>query len=134
MKRLRLWLRYSRSLPPLVDFCSKKNTFEKECLIYKRRPDRGPLISIDLGCGGRPRNPFDADVLNGVDIVADPPGNASVNEIRQADLALDPIPYPSEHCHYVTAFDFIEHIPRKAQYSKKLSPRASLRLHPGYHS
>ena len=122
MKRLRLLLRLSRSLPPLVDFCSKRNTFEKECLTYKRRSDSGSSVSLDLGCGRRPRNPFDADVLNGVDISADLPDNASVNEIKQADLTLDPIPYPSGQCDYVTAFDFIEHLPRQVTIFRNAKP------------
>lgn len=127
MKRLRLWLRYGRSLPPLIDFCSTQHTFEKECLTYKRQTDSGSSLSLDLGCGGRPRNPFDADVLNGVDIAIDLPVSAKLNEIRKADLTLEPIPYPSKHCDYVTAFDFIEHIPRQVTVFKEARSEGQIR-------
>ncbi|GIX50894.1 glycosyltransferase [Sphaerotilus sulfidivorans] len=64
-------------------------------------------LSLDLGCGAVPRNPFHADRLFGVDVRDDLSG-----DIRGADLALEPIPFESECFDYVTAHDFIEHIPR----------------------
>jgi SAM-dependent methyltransferase len=63
--------------------------------------------SLDLGCGPRPQNPFKADQVYGVDIREDLSAN-----IKKADLALEAIPYNNEFFEYVTAFDFIEHIPR----------------------
>ncbi len=63
--------------------------------------------SLDLGCGGKPRNPFQAGTLWGVDIV---PGTQS--QIVQADLTQDPIPFNDNSMEFITAFDFIEHIPR----------------------
>lgn len=63
--------------------------------------------SLDLGCGARPKNPFNADEVHGIDIREDLEAN-----IRKADLVLDPIPYDDETFEYVTAHDLIEHIPR----------------------
>jgi SAM-dependent methyltransferase len=63
--------------------------------------------SLDMGCGARPRNPFNADELFGVDI-ADGLGP----NVRKADLAIEPIPYDDESFEFVSAYDFIEHIPR----------------------
>ncbi|WP_140628797.1 glycosyltransferase [Methylibium rhizosphaerae] len=63
--------------------------------------------TLDLGCGDVPRNPFHADDLCGVDVRSDLSGN-----IRSADLVLGPIPFDDESFDYVTAFDFIEHVPR----------------------
>ena len=63
--------------------------------------------SLDLGCADRPKNPYNADELFGIDIFDD----ASKN-IKKADLVIDPIPYPDDFFDYVTAYDFIEHIPR----------------------
>ncbi len=63
--------------------------------------------SLDLGCGGKPRNPFQASSLWGVDIA---PGTQS--QIVQADLTQDPIPFNDSSMDFITAFDFIEHIPR----------------------
>lgn len=68
----------------------------------------GPVTrTLDLGCGGKPRNPFNATELYGVDI-ADGLGP----NIRKADLAIESIPFADSSFEYVTAFDFIEHIPR----------------------
>ena len=65
---------------------------------------------LDLGCGGSPRNPYRRDELHGVDIQA--LGNAPGCEIRQANLALQSIPYPDGHFDSVSAYDFFEHVPR----------------------
>ena len=56
-------------------------------------------ISLDLGCGETIRNPYQANQVIGLDI-------------QDADLAIEPIPYPDNHFEFVTAYDFLEHIPR----------------------
>ena len=56
-------------------------------------------ISLDLGCGETIRNPYQATQVIGLDI-------------EDADLAIEPIPYPDNHFDFVTAYDFLEHIPR----------------------
>jgi SAM-dependent methyltransferase len=63
--------------------------------------------TLDLGCGPNPNNPFSANEVYGVDIIANLAGN-----IAAADLALEPIPFPSDHFEFVTAYQFIEHVPR----------------------
>lgn len=63
--------------------------------------------TLDLGCGSRPKNPFNADELFGVDVRDNLEGT-----IRSADLVVEPIPFPDASFEYVTAFDFLEHIPR----------------------
>jgi len=63
--------------------------------------------SLDLGCGRNPRNPFNADMVFGVDLRDDIPAG-----IKKADLAIEPIPFDDESFEYVTAYDFLEHIPR----------------------
>jgi SAM-dependent methyltransferase len=63
--------------------------------------------SLDLGCGRIPKNPFNADSVFGVDVFSDD----SLN-IVAADLCVEAIPFPSESFDFVTAFDFLEHIPR----------------------
>ena len=63
--------------------------------------------TLDLGCGLKPRNPFNADELFGIDIRP----NENQN-IKIADLAIEAIPFPDDHFDYVSAYDFIEHIPR----------------------
>jgi SAM-dependent methyltransferase len=66
-----------------------------------------PLRTLDLGCGNKPRNPFNADILQGVDIK-----DSQEENVIAADLCLGRIPYPDNYCDFITAFDFIEHIPR----------------------
>jgi SAM-dependent methyltransferase len=63
--------------------------------------------SLDIGCGRKPWNPFGAKSLSGVDIRADEERN-----VKYADLTTDPIPFPDAQFDYVTARDFIEHVPR----------------------
>jgi SAM-dependent methyltransferase len=64
------------------------------------------MNSLDLGCGANPRNPFNADNLFGVDV------RDLGTQIKKANLFLDPIPFESNFFDYVTAYDFIEHVPR----------------------
>ena len=69
--------------------------------------DHTPTRSLDLGCGQQPRNPFNADQLFGIDVREDLQAN-----IRRADLAIEPIPFGTAAFEYVSAYDFLEHIPR----------------------
>ncbi|OGB34784.1 MAG: methyltransferase type 11 [Burkholderiales bacterium RIFCSPLOWO2_12_FULL_61_40] len=62
--------------------------------------------SLDLGCGGTPRNLFNADEVYGVDVQDLPEVN-----VKRADLVLEAIPFDSDMFEFVTAHDFIEHIP-----------------------
>lgn len=63
--------------------------------------------TLDLGCGDFPRNPFHADALYGVDVRDNLAGN-----IRSADLTVEAIPFADDSFDYLSAYDFIEHIPR----------------------
>jgi SAM-dependent methyltransferase len=65
---------------------------------------------LDLGCGPTPRNPYRRDKLFGVDL-APPPAAAGITLVG-ANLALEPIPFPDAHFDSVSAYDFLEHVPR----------------------
>ncbi len=69
-------------------------------------PDR----HLDLGCGVSPRNPYGRRELCGVDIR--PLESTAQAEFRCANVVLDPIPYPDNSFGSVSAYDFIEHVPR----------------------
>ncbi len=77
--------------------------------------------SLDLGCGRLPQNPFRADSLYGIDVYSD-----STKNIVSADLALDRIPFEADFFEYVTAFDFIEHIPRVIYNPTRRNPFVEL--------
>jgi len=63
---------------------------------------------LDLGCGGKPRNPYQRDSLYGVDLCAP----ADSPAFKSANLALEPIPFSDSQFDSVSAYDFLEHIPR----------------------
>jgi SAM-dependent methyltransferase len=63
--------------------------------------------TLDLGCGTKPRNPFAADTAFGVDIA-----DVGMPNIVQSDLSQSPIPFEDSSMDYITAYDFIEHVPR----------------------
>ena len=70
-------------------------------------------ISLDLGCGETIRNPYQANQVVGLDI-------------EDADLAIQPIPYANEYFDYVTAYDFLEHIPRLLYVPQRRYPFVEL--------
>ena len=65
---------------------------------------------LDLGCGEKPRNPYHAQELFGVDIRSNIGAIGAV--IRGADLFCEPIPFEDSYFSSVSAYDFLEHIPR----------------------
>jgi SAM-dependent methyltransferase len=69
-------------------------------------PDR----HLDIGCGKFPRNPYGRSELCGVDIR--PLTSNEQFDYRVANLTLHTIPWPDSHFGSVSAFDFIEHVPR----------------------
>jgi len=62
---------------------------------------------LDLGCGSHPRNPYEADHLYGVDI-----RSGLGDNIASANLAVQPIPFSDNYFSSVSAYDFLEHVPR----------------------
>lgn len=66
---------------------------------------------LDLGCGPKPRNPYHANEIFGVDI--NPSQDLPKDRFVQANLALEAIPFPDNYFDSISAFDFIEHIPRQ---------------------
>ena len=69
-----------------------------------------PDHRLDLGCGAHPRNPYQRGHLYGVDIR--PLRDATGFDYRVANLIVHPIPYPDNTFGSVSAYDFVEHVPR----------------------
>ena len=63
---------------------------------------------LDLGCGPVPRNPYQRDELFGVDLS----GSVDGGPIRRANLVMQPIPFADNSFESVSAYDFLEHVPR----------------------
>ena len=75
-------------------------------------------LSIDLGCGNHPQNPYGAERLIGIDIEADPE-----LDIVGCRVGYEPVPLEDSIADYVTGFDFIEHVPRVMFYKDEfISP------------
>jgi len=68
---------------------------------------RSNSSTLDIGCGKSPRNPFDADHTYGIDIRED-----ESRGIKYADLNVEKIPFEDCKFDYITAYDFLEHVPR----------------------
>jgi len=77
--------------------------------------------TLDLGSGPNPNNPFNATEVYGVDVRTDLGAN-----ILAADLAIEAIPFESNAFEYVTAFQFIEHMPRVIYIPKRRNPFVEL--------
>jgi len=73
--------------------------------------------TLDLGCGAVPKNPFNANEVFGIDL-----RNSPDERIRYADLSVDAIPHSDDTFEYVTAYDFIEHIPRVLYMPQRRNP------------
>jgi len=65
---------------------------------------------LDLGCGPSPRNPYRCDEAHGVDIAL--PAGLDPARFRSANLSVEPIPHPDASFDTLSAFDFLEHVPR----------------------
>ncbi|MDP3612241.1 MAG: methyltransferase domain-containing protein, partial [Rubrivivax sp.] len=63
---------------------------------------------LDLGCGPVPRNPYRREELFGVDLSVSTDGGP----IRRANLVMQPIPFADHSFNSVSAYDFLEHVPR----------------------
>lgn len=63
--------------------------------------------TLDIGCGEIPRNPFNAKNVYGIDIRE----NEAMG-IKYADLNIEKIPFEDSKFDFITAYDFLEHVPR----------------------
>lgn len=115
-----------KTVPILIQsFQTLKNIPEihnLDSLLNKFQSSNSPESStLDLGCGNTPRNPFNAKFFYGIDTREN-----LGNHIKSADLVTHPIPFDNDFFDYVTAFDFIEHIPRIIYAPEKKFPFVDL--------
>lgn len=70
--------------------------------------------SLDLGCGRIPRNPLNAQATTGVDILFAPPFKSSKEVNFISIKPFEKLPFEGDKFMCVSAFDFLEHVPRQA--------------------
>jgi len=71
-------------------------------------------ISLDLGSGPAPRNPFNAAKVYGADL-----RSKESNNVIYADFSSGLLPFNNEMFDFVTAYDVLEHIQRAVSKNKK---------------
>ena len=66
---------------------------------------------LDIGCGSNPRNPFGCGKLYGIDII-----DYKTNDFnyKQCNVVLESLPFSDSTFDSISAYDFLEHIPRFA--------------------
>jgi hypothetical protein len=64
-------------------------------------------LALDLGSGPVPNSLFGASRCVGIDVYEN-----ELADVMKSDLTLSPIPFASMSVDVVTAFDFVEHVPR----------------------
>ena len=83
---------------------------------YKIKSNKNTSL-LDLGCGQTPQNRFNANQITGIDLVEN-----SENNVLRCNLGFEALPFDDNSFDYLTAYDFIEHIPRFSEVSKNGPP------------
>ncbi|MBI4871124.1 MAG: methyltransferase domain-containing protein [Candidatus Riflebacteria bacterium] len=65
---------------------------------------------LDLGCGPSPRNPYRCEETHGIDLAL--PADVKLPFFVAANLSVEPIPHEDSTFDSVSAYDFLEHVPR----------------------
>lgn len=68
---------------------------------------------LDLGCGLSPRNPYACEELFGIDLLD--LGSAEGFHYSKVNVITEPLPFRDSFFDSVSAFDFLEHVPRIMQ-------------------
>ena len=97
LRNIEITLRRKYAITNSIDTLTREHIFEPNA----------ETKTLDLGCGNKPKNPFNALNVYGIDS-RDDLGPL----VKQANLAVENIPYPDNYFDSCSAFDVIEHIPR----------------------
>ena len=75
--------------------------------LFLEHSNKGETMSLDIGSGPVPKNPFGAKALHGVDFREN-----KEKKVLYADLSVGLLPFSDQSYDFATAFDLLEHIPR----------------------
>jgi SAM-dependent methyltransferase len=117
-------LNYIRTLKKVAMPIAKMRHVSKYSVLLEPYVCQGAATgsrALDLGCGVTPKNPFGAESVFGVDLSGDKSKN-----VYKADLTLEPIPFEDGFFSFVTAFDFLEHVPRVVHTPSRSFPFVNL--------
>jgi SAM-dependent methyltransferase len=100
---------FYKAFKPITDIPKIKRATLKKVLVKYSAESLKIMNSktLDLGSGQNPQNPFFAATVFGIDLSSN-----IEKKIYQADLAIEKIPFDDNYFDYLTAYDFLEHIPR----------------------
>jgi SAM-dependent methyltransferase len=73
-------------------------------------------LSVDLGSGPIPKNPFNAQQVIGLDI------DDFAENVKTCNLGFERLPFDDTSVDFVSAFDLIEHIPRQGGTAPNKNP------------
>ena len=73
--------------------------------------DARTSIHLDIGCGANPRNPYNCHTVVGIDIVERLDESNNIQFLK-CDPSIETLPFPDSYFTSVSAFDFLEHVPR----------------------
>ena len=74
---------------------------------------------LDIGCGSDPRNPYQQDSVWGLDLTtSEPQGNV---QFVSCNVICEPLPFPDNFFDSVSAYDFLEHVPRQLILGSNIS-------------
>jgi SAM-dependent methyltransferase len=112
LKRLKKLMQAQLTISPRIIMSQLRRTRTEKTLekflIKNKNIEYSKKLSIDLGSNSIIRNPFLAKKTLGLDI----DNSAKNGSVVQCDIFNQKIPLHDNEVDYVTAFDFIEHIPR----------------------
>ncbi len=75
---------------------------------------------LDIGCGSKPRNPYNRLEIYGVDISL---ASENSSNFKSANLFSENIPFETNFFDSVSAYDFLEHVPRVITHSNSYEIR-----------
>lgn len=103
-KILRRLMRYIQIISSDKKYYRNGKILDKLFLQYKHEQSS---VSLDIGSGPVPKNPFQSTILYGADFRSN-----QENNVVYSDLSLGKLPFDNKKFDFVTAFDVLEHIQR----------------------